>query len=92
MHCGKTLEKSIINDGLRAEATNIKGYTLFVDGLYQGRYVDHIDVIGDKKGLTTVEMLLESPHKWLVAFNVLKSLNTMKVISVIRNPYDNIAT
>ena len=85
--------ESIMYDGLRAETSDSKGYTLFVDGLYQGRYVDRIDVIGDKKGLITVKMLLENPYKWLVAFNILKSLNTtMKVINVIRNPYDNIAT
>ena len=55
-------------DGLRAKTTDSKGYTLFVDGLYQGRYVDHIDVIGDKKGLITVKMLLENPYKcgWLL--------------------------
>ena len=85
--------ESIIYDGWRAEGTSSKGYTLFVDGLYQGRYVDHIDVIGDKKGLITVEMLLKNPYEWSVAFNILKSLNTtLKVINVIRNPFDNIAT
>ena len=28
---------------------SLKGCTLFVDGLYQGKYVDQIDVIGDEK-------------------------------------------
>ena len=82
-----------IISGLRAKNATRKGYTLFMDGLYQGRYIDHIDVIGDKKGLGTIEMLLEEPGKWLSVLNILRSLNTtLKMINVIRNPYDNIAT
>ena len=78
---------------LRAKSTVGKGYTLFVDGLYQGRYIDHIDVIGDKKGDSTTYLLLTKPNEWSSALNVLRSLNvTLKVIHVIRNPYDNIAT
>ena len=79
--------------GLRAKSTDGKGYTLFVDGLYQGRYIDHIDVIGDKRGDSTTYLLVTKPNKWSNALNVLRSLNvTLKVIHVIRNPYDNIAT
>ena len=79
--------------GFRAKSFDGKGYTLFVDGLYQGRYIDHIDVIGDKRGDSTTYMLLTQPKKWLNVFNTLKLLNvTLKVIHVIRNPYDNIAT
>ena len=84
--------KQTIVNGLRAKSTNYKGYTLFVDGLYQGKYVDHIDVIGDKKGGTTAD-LLACHRSWLKSFITLKSLNfPMKVVHVIRNPYDNIAT
>ena len=79
--------------GHRAKSTNYKGYTLSVDGLYQGKYVDHIDVIGDKKGRTTTDLLAYHPESWLKSFNVLKSFNLpIKVVHVIRNPYDNIAT
>jgi len=82
-----------VNNGLRTESEIGKGYSLSVDGLYQGRYVDHIDVIGDKQGGTTTKMLLRSPDKWSYAFNIIKSLaGNLKVIHVIRNPYDNIAT
>ena len=78
----------------KGERTNSKkGYTLLVDGLYQGEYVDHIDVIGDKKGGTTTRMLCYQPDEWLSVYNTLKTLNvTLKVVHVIRNPYDNIAT
>ena len=84
---------STVNNGSRTELESKKGYTLFVDGLYQGKYVDHIDVIGDKKGVSTTGMLLKKPDEWLYCFNIVKSLaGTLKVIHVIRNPYDNIAT
>jgi len=79
----------------RRRVASAKGYTLSVNGLYQGNYEDHIDVIGDKKAGTTTSMLLNQPNKWSNVFNTLKSLintTTLKVIHVIRNPYDNIAT
>ena len=88
----KNTRRTIIS-GKRAESHDEKGYTLFVDGLYQGRYSDYIDVIGDKKAHVTTMMLLRKPDKWLDVFNTLNSLTeTLKVIYVIRNPYDNIAT
>ena len=69
-----------------------KRHTLLVDGLYQGRYLDYIDVIGDKKVESTAEMFYTKPDNWSTVFNILKSLGvTLKVIHVIRNPYDNIA-
>jgi len=89
----KNTKESLIPNGWRNNSTRGKGYTLNVDGLYQGRYVDHIDVIGDKKGDSTVTMLVENPDVWLNVFEILKSLaGSLKVIHVIRNPYDNIAT
>ena len=42
----KNTQQTIIN-GIRAK--NVKGYNLLVDGLYQGKHIDYIDVIGDKK-------------------------------------------
>ena len=85
--------KHSITTGIRTNSVNSKGYTLFMDGLYQGRYVDHIDVIGNKQGGVTTGILRKWPERWLTAFNILKSLNvTLKVILALRNPYDNIAT
>ena len=82
-----------LKNGLRAKSTEAKGYNLFVDGLYEGSYVDHIDVIGDKKGGITTKLLTTKPDKWSHVYDILKSLNvTIKVIFVIRNPYDNIGT
>ena len=82
--------KTII-DGVRAR--NGKGYNLIVDSACEGRYADYIDVIGDKKGSKTVSLLWKNSEKWLAAFKILKSLNvTLKVILVLRNPYDVIAS
>ena len=86
----KNTVKTIIH-GTRAQ--NNKGYNLTVNNLYEGSYVDHIDVIGDKKGGRTTQMLLRQPEQWLSVFNTLKTLNvTIKVILVFRNPYDTIAS
>ena len=82
--------------GLRtkSEKALVKGYTLSIDGLYQGKFVSPIQVIGDKNGGQTTLMFIDDPSKWQQAFYKLKSLLNIpiKVIHVIRNPYDNIAT
>ena len=86
----KNTVETIIH-GTRAK--NKKGYNLTVNNLYEGSYVDHIDVIGDKKGGGTAGMLRKQPERWLSVFNILKTLNvTLKVILVFRNPYDTIAS
>ena len=86
----KNTVQTIIN-GIRAQ--NAKGYNLTVGNSYEGKYVDHIDVIGDKKGGTTTYMLWKQPTRWSNAFNVIKALNvTLKVILVYRNPYDIVAS
>ena len=71
-----------------------KGYTLAIDGLYQGSYVSHINVIGDKMGGSTLALFLASPVQFESHLNKLRSLVNLpiKVLHVIRNPYDNIAT
>ena len=73
--------------------TSVKGYSLLVQGLYEGKYVDHIDVIGDKKAGTTTSMVLKRRQQFLSSLETVKSLtDSIKMIHVIRNPYDNIAT
>ena len=78
---------------MKSRTEDVKGYTLVVDGLYEGKYVDHIDVIGDKRGDRTIQLFIDHPSNWSSVYNILKSLNvTLKVIHVIRNPYNNIAS
>ena len=83
-------------DGLRTHTDQArkKGYTLAIDGLYQGKYQSYIDVIGDKRGGFTADMMAKNFSQWESVFLKLKSTVglPMKVIRVIRNPYDNIAT
>ena len=82
--------------GLRSERKKAhrKGYTLAIDGLYQGTFVPPIQVIGDKSGGKTTGLFCTHPLKWEQVFLKLKSVLNIpiKVIHVIRNPYDNIAT
>ena len=82
--------------GLRTEEGRAlrKGYTLAIDGLYQGTFVPPIKVIGDKCGGHTTMFFRSDPLKWEQVFFKLKSVLNIpiKVIHVIRNPYDNIAT
>jgi len=83
-----------ITDGLRTDEADKKGYTLAIDNLYQGAYQSYIDVIGDKRGGLTSAMYMKDPDMFESTFRELKSIVNlpMKVIHVIRNPYDNIAT
>ena len=82
--------------GLRTEEKKalVKGYTLAINGLYQGTFVPPIRVIGDKNGGKTTGLFSAEPLKWKKVFLKLKSMLNIpiKVIHVIRNPYDNIAT
>ena len=83
--------------GLRTEdeKAHRKGYTLSIDGLYQGTYVPPIEVIGDKNGGQTTLFFIAEPLRWEQVWFKLKSMIgniPIKVLHVIRNPYDNIAT
>ena len=86
-------KSTVLSTRSGARASQAKGYSLLVEGLYEGKYVDHIYVIGDKKAGTTTLMLYHDTTEWSKVLNVLRSsVSSVKVIHVIRNPYDNIAT
>lgn len=71
-----------------------KGYSLQINELYQGTYLSHVDVIGDKNGGNTVSIFHRNPLEWEKIFDQLHGLVKIpfKVIYVIRNPYDNIVS
>ena len=83
-----------IRTGTILQVQTLKGYTLDIDDVYQNTYQDYIDVIGDKKGGWTAQVLLGNPGQWETVFNRIRTAVNlpMKVFHVIRNPYDNVAS
>ena len=71
-----------------------KGYSLQISGLYQGTYLSYIDVIGDKHAGKATSLFHHNSSEWNKAFLKLNSMLNIpfKVIYVIRNPFDNIAS
>jgi hypothetical protein len=69
--------------------TSGSGYSYAVPGRWQGRY-ERLEVVGDKKGGRSTRRLREQPgllDDLAAAVRV-----PVKVIHVVRNPFDNIAT
>ena len=83
--------KSLQSEGIRV--TDSKGYTLSVDGLWQGNFTD-LKVIGDKAGGKTVQVYLKTPLKMRAAYERLKRTAgvPITVLHVVRNPFDIVAT
>ena len=82
------------NKGLRRSSAMKKGYSLHVNGLWQGAYSDSITVIGDKSGGKTTNVYKSHHKKILYIYKeIVQKLNVPVIaIHVVRNPYDNIAT
>lgn len=82
------------NRGLRRSSALKKGYTLHIDGLWQGIYTGNISVIGDKSGGMTTNIYKSKRKKILRIYKEMERVLKVPVIAVhvVRNPYDNIAT
>jgi hypothetical protein len=63
------------------------GYDYQVEGQWQGRYRNLL-VAGDKKGNGSIRVLRRHPH----LLDHLAASDRLRLIHVIRNPFDNIAT
>lgn len=97
-----SLRKDLFNKLYSASAKNKvkkrshsdKGYTLVVDGLWQGAYDEYIEIIGDKTSGFDVIPFLRSKRKFRKNYEVLKNhLNIpIRAIQAVRNPFDVIAT
>lgn len=80
--------------GSRHRLMTTKGYALNIEGLWQGGYDGFVDVIGDKSGGSATAQFLydqldfEYNYKQLVA----RLPVPIKVVHVVRNPYDMIST
>ncbi len=71
-----------------------KGYTLGLEGYWQGKFTT-LKVIGDKAGLSTTSAYSESPENFKKLYQRLSAdvlQIPIRVMQVIRNPYDMIAT
>ena len=91
----KIYQKSVINakpGGVRI--TKKKGYTLAIETSCQGTFDKFIDVIGDKSGSGVTSAYLKNRAQFLAHYKKLKEVVgiPIKMVHVIRNPYDNIAT
>ena len=80
--------------GWRSGQLRNKNYTLTIDSHWQGRYDGYISVIGDKSGGATTSVYTSSPQKFQRYLADLKRTVgvPVKVLHVVRNPFDMIAT
>jgi hypothetical protein len=87
----RELYEQIVANSERAAAAGREqtGYSYAVPGQWQGRF-EEIQVLGDKKGGMSTVRLRERPEL-LDQLAELVGL-PLKLIHVVRNPYDNIAT
>ena len=82
-------------EGFRSEHNTKKNYTLSMDSsLWQGKFDKYISVIGDKSGGVTAGTYLISNSTFSRYLDELRvTVNIpIKVIHVVRNPYDQIST
>ena len=90
----KLYQKSVF-DPNQMRASEKKGYTLNIDGLWQGNFDRHIEVIGDKSGGWTTMSYLRDEVGFKKNYQKLKDkLLSMpiRIIHALRNPFDMIAT
>lgn len=89
------LKNSVENavKGWRSEQKVQKGYTLGVGTQWQGDYTQ-LRVIGDKSGAATAQEFEKDPRRFVEILEKLKRVTRVpiRVIHVVRNPYDMIST
>ena len=80
-------------NGSRSAKVDHKGYTLEINGSWQGQFTE-LKVIGDKSGGKAAMQFRGNEQKFKMIFDKLKAEVNLpvKTIQVIRNPYDIIAT
>ena len=86
-------QKSVADaNGIR-NITN-KGYSLKVNDMWQGKFDQYIEVIGDKSGGSTSQVYMDNKTMFHNRLKILKKSFSIPIlgIHVIRNPFDQIAT
>jgi esterase/lipase len=83
-----------VYQGTRNRLMTEKGYTLHIDGLWQGKYDEYVDVIGDKSGGVVTAQFVNDPlsFEYNIKQLVARLPVPIKLVHVIRNPYDMIST
>ena len=81
-------------DSIEIRSNSSKGYSLHVEGLWQGRYADQIEVIGDKSNGNTTRAYLQNKETFKELYQKFKDEITIPVLVIhtIRNLFDTIAT
>ena len=71
-----------------------KGYTLAINSSWQGKFDEYIEVIGDKCAGGITQEYFSNKTEFLAHFQELKEIVSIpiKVLHVMRNPYDIITT
>jgi hypothetical protein len=71
-----------------------RGYSLYIDHAYMGKYDQSISVIGEKEAGSATSLFQTSRGNWMHSYEQMKSTVKVpiKVMQIIRNPFDNIAT
>ncbi len=79
--------------GWRSEVKSDKGYTLGVESSWQANFTT-LKVIGDKSGAVTSQFFDTNPDRFVEILEELKRTVRVpiRVIHVVRNPYDMIST
>ena len=74
--------------------SSIKGYSLTVNNLWQGKFDCYIEVIGDKCGGSLNSEYMKNKHLFKIRLNRLLDKLSIPIhfIHVVRNPFDQIAT
>ena len=83
------IRKNAFDQGKKGRSNS--GYKYEVPGQWQGRY-QQLKVIGDKRGGRTTDILDHDRNLSILGRLKKKSKAKLKMIHVIRNPYDNIST
>ena len=88
------LYKGSIQSVAARQQHHTKGYSLGVEGLWQGRFQNHIEVIGDKSGGRATKDYLANREAFISNHLKLKKMVgvPMRIIHVLRNPFDMIST
>ena len=79
--------------GWRTTRMDTKGYSLHMNGSWQGRF-SKLKVIGDKSGGNVADTYMQRSDKFKVTYQELRNTTRVpiKILHVIRNPFDMIAT